>query len=572
MNPKSTMLAFALTAVWAAPATAQEIADRIWMGGPILTMDDTAPSIEAVAEKDGRIIARGDLRSVMSHQGDGTEVTNLDGRTMVPGFVDAHGHAFMVGLQALSANMLADPDGEVNSIADMQKILREWIAENDAIIKKYNLIVGFGYDDAQLAEQRHPTRNELDAVSMDVPLVVVHQSGHVSSLNTAALALVGYDESTEEMPGGVIRREEETNFPNGVLEEAPHFVSIMKLLSAVDETGFRAMFAAGVDLVSSFGYTTAQEGRATTFQSQIMIKVASEGKLPIDIVAYPDVLIDRDFIAENHSREYINGFRVGGAKLTIDGSPQGFTAWRDRPYYDPPTNFRSDYFGYPAASADQVYDAINWAYDNDVQILTHANGEAASDLLIAAIKDAEASHKPADRRPVVIHGQFMREDQVDSYNQLGVFPSLFPMHTFYWGDWHRDRTVGPANADNISPTGWFRARGIMFSTHHDAPVAFPDSMRVLDATVTRRSRSNDIIGAHQRVDVMTALKAMTIWPAYQHFEEDTKGSITIGKLADLVILSDDPTTIDPENLDQIKVMATIKEGETIYQAPSQGGP
>ncbi|CUK20105.1 Cytosine deaminase-dependent hydrolases [Ruegeria denitrificans] len=178
---------------------------------------------------------------------------------------------------------------------------------------------------------------------------------------------------------------------------------------------------------------------------------------------------------------------------------------------------------------------------------------------IAATEAAIAEHGPATNRPVLIHGQFLREDQVDAINRLGLFPSLFPMHTFYWGDWHRERTVGPVNADNISPTGRVRQRGMIFGTHHDAPVAFPDSMRVLDATVTRRTRSGDILGAHQRVDVMTALKAMTIWPAWQHFEEDRKGSIEVGKLADFVLLSGDPTAIDPEELDTLRVMATIKE-------------
>jgi predicted amidohydrolase YtcJ len=170
-----------------------------------------------------------------------------------------------------------------------------------------------------------------------------------------------------------------------------------------------------------------------------------------------------------------------------------------------------------------------------------------------------------DRRPVLIHGQFLREDQIDSFNRLKVIPSLFPMHTFYWGDWHREYTVGPELSNNISPTGWCVKRGMKFTTHHDAPVAFPNSMRVLDATVTRRSRSGDIIGPEQRVDVMTALKAMTIWPAWQHFEEKTKGSIEVGKLADFVILDKDPTTIDPENLDTIKVLETIKEGTTVYK-------
>jgi len=153
-------------------------------------------------------------------------------------------------------------------------------------------------------------------------------------------------------------------------------------------------------------------------------------------------------------------------------------------------------------------------------------------------------------------------------HELGVFPSLFPMHTFYWGDWHREHTVGPSNADNISPTGWVRERGMMFGSHHDAPVALPDSMRVLDATVTRRTRSGDILGPAQRVDVMTGIKAMTIWPAWQHFEEKDKGSIEVGKLADFVILSDDPTKIDPEVIDTLEVMVTIKEDKVIYsQSP-----
>jgi predicted amidohydrolase YtcJ len=140
------------------------------------------------------------------------------------------------------------------------------------------------------------------------------------------------------------------------------------------------------------------------------------------------------------------------------------------------------------------------------------------------------------------------------------------MHTFYWGDWHRESTRGPELADDISPTGWCMKRGMIFTTHHDAPVALPDSMRVLDATVTRRSRTGDIIGPAHRVPVMTALKAMTLWSAYQHFEENTKGSLEVGKLADLVILSTNPAKVDPDTIDQIKVVETIKEGRTVFAA------
>ena len=138
------------------------------------------------------------------------------------------------------------------------------------------------------------------------------------------------------------------------------------------------------------------------------------------------------------------------------------------------------------------------------------------------------------------------------------------MHTFYWGDWHREHTVGPVLAENILPTDGCMKRGMKFTSHHDAPVAFPNSMRVLDATVTRRTRSGDILGPRHRVDVMTALKAMTLRAAWQHFEEKTKGSIETGKLADLIILDKDPTAVDPETLDQLKVVETIKEGTTVF--------
>ena len=156
---------------------------------------------------------------------------------------------------------------------------------------------------------------------------------------------------------------------------------------------------------------------------------------------------------------------------------------------------------------------IGWAFDNGTQILPHSNGEGASDMLIAAIKTAAESHGNDDRRAVLIRGQFRREDQVDTINRLNVFASLFPMHTSYWGTGTGERTVGPINADYISPTGWVMERGMKFSAHYDAPVAFRDNKRVLDATVTRRSRSGGIIGARQQVDVMTALKAMTKWSA-----------------------------------------------------------
>ncbi|MFM2089815.1 MAG: hypothetical protein RLZZ127_304, partial [Planctomycetota bacterium] len=383
--------------------------------------------------------------------------------------------------------------------------------------------------------------------------------------NSKALAVGKIDATTPNPAGGVIRRKAGGTEPDGVLEETAAFPLIGTLLGKVGRAGGEAFVKAGTSMWARYGYTTAQEGRATPGVVRLLRGMADAGALPIDVAAYSDVLVARDTIPATLSRTYAGRFRVAGLKLTIDGSVQGFTAWRDRPYYRAGEGYPPGYVGYPAVAAEQVGEAIDWAYAKGYQIIIHANGEAALDQLIARVAASRNAHGGGDRRTVLIHGQLLREDQVDGLRELAIIPSLFPMHTFYWGDWHRERTVGPRLVDDISPTGWCVQRGMRFTTHHDAPVAFPDSMRVLDATVTRRSRSGDIIGPAQRVDVMTALKAMTLWPAWQHFEEDRKGSIEVGKLADLVVLDRDPTAIDPEQIDSIVIQETIKEGVTVYR-------
>ena len=190
-------------------------------------------------------------------------------------------------------------------------------------------------------------------------------------------------------------------------------------------------------------------------------------------------------------------------------------------------------------------------------------------LLTAATKAATAKHAQVGIRPVLKHRQFLRQHKVDAVQPLGLFLPMVPMHTFNWDDWLRDLTVGPVSAENASPTGWVRPRGIMFGTHHDAPVVFPDSMHVRDATLTRKTRSGDILVPQQQVDVMTAPKAMTVWPAWQYFEEDKKGSLEAGKLAAFVVLSGDPTALDPSDLDSQRGMAPIEEDKVIFETNAE---
>lgn len=567
---------FRLVAVAAAlftchSAFAQSAAETIYHGGIIITVNELQPEAQAVAIQDGKIIAVGYEDEVIKLKGPHTRLVNLQGKTMLPGFIDPHGHVFNTGIQALSANLLPRPDGGVNSVAELQDALRDWAKANDRITGEYRWIIGFGYDDAQLKEQRHPTKEELDAVSTELPIVIVHQSGHLATMNSKALELSGITADTQAPPGGVIRRKADSNEPNGVLEETAFFDPVFKLLGKLDANANQTLFLAGVNLYKSFGYTTAQEGRAAVESTKTMQAVAEAGKLDIDVAVYPDIAVDTSIIEP--TPHYTKHFRIAGAKLTLDGSPQGKTAWLTEPYYKAPEGQTADYKGYAQFKDEQVQDYVELAMQKNWQLLTHVNGDAAIDQYLNVMRHAEDKLGMADRRFVAIHAQTAREDQVQAFKDLGIIPSFFPMHTFYWGDWHRDSVLGPERAESISPTGWALARDMIFTSHHDAPVAMPDAMRVIASTVNRVSRSGKVIGPQHRTTVLTAIKAHTLWAAYQYFEEKEKGSIEVGKLADFVVLSQNPLTIDPQNLDQIKVLETIKQGRSVFkrQDPNQVG-
>ena len=308
-------------------------------------MNDADPRVDAVAVKGGRIIAAGSETDVMALKGPNSKIIDLGGRAMLPGFVDAHGHVMIGGVQAMGANMLPAPDGPCNDIAAIQRTLRDWMEANKDEVIKINLIFGFGYDNAQLTELRHPTRDDLDQVSTEIPILIIHQSSHLAAINSKALEIVGYTAATPNPAGGVIQRKPGSQEPNGVLEETAFFGAAMALLGNIGPDGMKAFIRAGADLWARYGYTTAQEGRSIPATAALIREVADEGGLKIDVQTYTDVLVDRDWIKANTSSSYKNHFRVAGAKLTIDGSPQGFTAWRDRPYYNPVGDYPPGYLG-----------------------------------------------------------------------------------------------------------------------------------------------------------------------------------------------------------------------------------
>ena len=554
-----------------APRASSKVADRIYFGGPVVTMNDAAPSAEAVAVKDGKVLAVGARAAVEAFRGPATVMQDLAGRTMLPGFIDGHGHLEGVGIQAVSANLLPPPDGRNDSLAALVQTTREWM-KTSTLPAQYGLIVGFGYDDSQLKEQRHPTRDDLDRISTELPIYFFHQSGHLAAVNSKALQIVGFDAATPDPAGGVIRRRPGSREPNGVLEETAAFAAVGKLVfSRIKEEENAGLIAAGQALYLKYGFTTAQSGATDPSNVVGYMAAAQSGALKLDVVAYPTLVSigTHTFMSSPYAgRAYTGRFRIGGVKVTLDGSPQGKTAWLAQPYFKPPEGQAPGYRGYGAFTDEQVDAFVARAFGNGWQLLVHTNGDAALDQMLRAVDKGQRAMPGTDRRTVAIHAQTARADQLDSMKQLGIIPSFFPMHTYYWGDFHRDSVLGPGRAQDISPTGWAVERGMVFTSHHDAPVAFPDSIRILDATVNRTTRSGQVLGPHQRVDPIVALKALTLWGAYQHFEEKSKGSIEPGKLADLVVLSDNPLTMDRQQFMSLQVMETIKEGQSVYRRGS----
>lgn len=538
------------------------VADRILRNGTIVTVDDARPVAEAIAIRDGLIIAVGQEAEVMALRGDQTRVSDLGGRTVVPGFIDGHAHFVGFGAQAVGANLLAPPDGGVETMDDLVAALREFAAGDD--VERTGWVFGLGYDDTMLAEGRHPTRDDLDRVSTELPVMAIHISGHFSAVNSVGLEMLGYNADSEDPEGGIIRRRPGSREPNGVLEELasiPHTFTVITPTTPENKTYFLQRAQA---LATSMGYTTAQEGRAFQATHEQLVAFAEQGLLDIDVVSYIDYsareLIDSDW----HSNAYRQRYRIGGLKITLDGSPQGRTAWRTLPYLLPPDGQEAGYSGYPAIPEDTVVAGLyEEAFAKGWQVLTHTNGDAAIDQMIRTLRPAIEKYGPADHRAVMIHGQFVRQDQLAELRDMQVIASLFPMHTFYWGDWY-EQIIGPELAQQISPIKSALRRGMIVTSHSDAPVALPNLLRVMNATVNRTSRSGRVIGPDERLTPLEALKAVTIWGAYSHFEEDRKGSIEVGKLADLVVLSDNPLTVGTSDIQSISVIETIKEGKTVY--------
>ena len=529
----------------------------LYYGGPILTMENREDKPEAVLVQNGVIKKVGHLDELRNIAGKRVKEYDLRGKCLMPAFIDAHSHITMAGQVSVLADLT-----ECMNYNDIVQKLKSYIKDHHVTAKQ--AVLGFGYDHNTLCEEKHPTRQILDMVSQDIPIMILHISGHMACVNSKVLQMCGITRDMDDPEGGVIGREDGGREPNGYLEEAA-MALVQSRIGKLVKISIRKMIRGMQEVYIQNGITTIQDGASTSQNIALLKSMAAMHLLKTDVVAYP-LMTANGCEVLHKNRKYVgayhNRLKIGGYKLVLDGSPQGRSAWMTEPYEGEPKG----YCAYPWLKDEQVNEYVKKAVDEGHQILAHCNGDAAGDQFITAYEKAVANDQTGrDMRPVMIHCQTARTDQLDRMKELGMIPSIFVGHVFYWGDVHI-KNFGQKRGMRISPVKDALSRGLNLTFHQDTPVTKPNMMHSVWCAVKRISKNGTIVGEDQKIDVYDALKCITINAAYQYFEEEKKGSIREGKMADLVVLEKNPLEVDQMKIREIRVIETIKEGKTIYKA------
>jgi len=503
----------------------------VFINGEVLTIDSAQPLASALGVRGGRITAVGSDQDVLDQASDDAHVIDLQGRTLIPGFVDAHSHFPVSGLSAVSVNIAPPPIGPG---ASKQAVI-DAIA---AVIPKTpgthtdDLILGFNYDNTAFDNPVHPTRAELDAISNGHPVYLWHNSGHLGVANSAALKQLGIDKHSPPIDGGE-RGVDEAGELNGLLAEtaAPGLTTLLKQLSWRDQ--WRIVTDARQTYLRS-GVTTVQNGFASVSMRRLLNALHWVGLLP----QRPVTWLAHDKLDPDQVSDFPKNTTI---KLIVDGSPQGLTAYLTEPFLVPA--FGPENRGIEIYTQEALNELVIQYHKLGYQLALHGNGDAAIDQIITAVTAAQAAYPRPDPRHVLVHAQILRPDQVRVLGEIGITPSFFTTHTFYWGDWHL-RTLGDVRAEGLSPAATAADSGLRFSLHADTPVTPIDPLMVMWAATERQTRSGVVLGAAEQIERALALRAVTLDAAWQAFLEDEIGSLEVGKRADLAVLSENPITVD----------------------------
>ena len=589
---------------------------RIYVGGTILTMDSAAPVAQAVVTTGNKIDYVGDEAEALSYRRWYSTLIDLNGRTLMPGFIDAHSHFLASGLSSVLVDLNASPMGSV----DTPEALYKKIAEASASADAGEWIVGFNYDNTRFPTASHPDRLSLDKVSANNPVYVRHHSGHMGVANSQALlqllkfnSPVGGDKLPGDRTAGDKKAGDEgagdstlslqrldsdvysdsqlaslgvyqdSDLLNGLLQEkmAP---PLSRFLSELSLREYWRVFQNARDTYLRFGYTTVQEGSAGAQESRVLSWLSKLGILPMRV----NVWLSADKLLARKSDTRVTPvrqrfFQSDTIKIIADGSPQGATAYLSKPYFN-----NTDSRGISLHSQDELAELIGHYWRAGFRVAVHANGDASIEDVINAVETLHRTNESLDSTStradrsiegqsieaqsieghephlILVHAQTIRIDQLTRLRELGITASFFSSHSWHWGDWHREQTLGEQRASGISPTGSAVRLQLDFTIHSDAPVTSPDPWHLLWVTTQRLTRSGLLLGADERISNDDALKAMTINAAIQAGLQSRLGSISEGKLADMIIVNDNPLQVDDVRL--VQVEETIVNGVSVYQS------
>lgn len=538
-------------------AAQAQVADTIFVNGQIVTMAREGDAAEALAVSAGKISAVGTSADVRQLARPTTTVIDLKGKTVVPGFYAAHDHfpsSARVTLYEVDLN--SPPMGAMRNMADIVSALKAKAQRTPP----GKWVVGRGYDDTLLAEGRHPTRHDLDQASPDHPIWIVHTSGHLGVANSRALALAKITKATPQPAGGAIRLDPATGEPTGVIEERTGLVGGLVPGISKEERLAAVRLANHQYLAKGVTTTVIAGGGGNVLPD--LLEADERGWLGIRALAMlsggvGEPIPFEQALARSTKPERA---RISGVKYWQDGSLQGYTGFLSAPYYQQPEG-KSNYAGYPSRVREKLVEVVRAYHRSGYQIAIHANGDAAIDDVLFAYRTAHQEMPRVDARHRIEHCQTPREDQLDQIKELGITPSFFVGHVYYWGDRHERIFLGAERAARISPLASAAQRGIRFTIHNDTPVTPVDPLLLVWCSVNRLMKDGQVLGPEQRIGQYAALQAVTIDVAWQNYEEQTKGSLEVGKLADLVVLAENPLTVDPKRIKDIEIVETYVGGQ-----------
>lgn len=543
----------------------------LYFNGTILTMDGDDAIVEAVGTVGEKIVAVGSLDAVRQALPAHAVPFDLEGGTLIPAFIDPHGHFPDSGfIDLFRVDLSPPPRGQCRSLSDVFQLLRGKAGETPV----GEWIMGAAFDHTSIAEGRMPTRDELDAVSPDHPVWVIHASGHCGSANSVALERQGIDEQTEAPLGGRFLRDRAGRL-DGQIEGMAAMGPMADTDFLIDDEKFRQGFDACRAEYHRHGVTFAQNAWAPLPLLNLFRTMAGKGDPGIDLLLLPAAETEPDYTNSGAASAWSAEphIRLGPRKLFTDGSYQMRTAYLTEPFLTGAPGREPD-CGMPYTSREDLFADVMRLHDMGFQIHCHCNGDAGSDMFLDAVEAALSKTPRSDHRHTIIHGQLLREDQLDRMATLGVTVSFFTAHIYYWGDRHRDTFLGPERAGRLSPAASAAGRGIRFTIHNDASVTPTRPLHLMHCAVNRRTLSGMVLGEDQRISAGQALRAHTIDAAWQVFLETERGSLEAGKLADLVVLSHNPLA-QPDRISDISVVHTVRRGVPVYsenRAPESRDP